>query len=309
MSLLWLPLLAASLPMKDGDFDYSLVPFPVYASPKIDGFRAMGQNNTLMSRGGLALRNAQLQARVRTIHFEGLDIELTDGPANGVDVFNRTSHIVNNAKADASNIFLNVFDRAAYRSVDFRQRYEDLLDGYSSKKAMKAGVRIVEQTLVDNIAQLKEYETARLAECYEGTMLRRADQGPYPQKTGKVNRSTLREFNLIRMKRFEYEFATLTAVHPLEHNINEERTATGKRSTKKSGRVVDAGGLKGSATLRDVKTGVEFNTTIGRAALRAWAGWADEKKWKGIKVRYKYQVCGTVDKPRINTADLKELLP
>jgi hypothetical protein len=122
----------------------------------------------------------------------------------------------------------------------------------------------------------------------------------------KQNRSTLREFYLARLKPFEFGEAVIIAVHPLRHNGNEERTGRGARSTKKAGIMVDASKV-GSATLLDVKTGVEFDTTVGSEALRLWPGWKDERRWKGTHVRYRYQVCGTVDKPRINTCSFDEL--
>jgi hypothetical protein len=63
----------------------------------------------------------------------------------------------------------------------------------------------------------------------------------------------------------------------------------------------------GSATLRDIKTGKAFYTTIGAEKLRNWSGWKDKKRWFGVTVRYKYQLVGTVDKPRINTCSFSEL--
>jgi len=151
---------------------------------------------------------------------------------------------------------------------------------------------------------LKAYEAKCLSQGYEGVMLRRADQGVYPQKPGKQNRSTLNEFYLARLKRFEHDDAVIVAFHPLKHNLNTERTATGARSSKKAGKVIDAEGRVGSVTLRDVKTGVEFDTTVGAEALRTWNGW---HRAIGKMVRYKYQVCGTKDKPRINTCAFDEL--
>ena len=144
-------------------------------------------------------------------------------------------------------------------------------------------------------------------------MLRRADQGPYPQKTDKAgrplksNRSTLAEFYLARLKRFEYEEAVIVEPHSLRHNANEERTARGAKSSKQAGIVIDDK-LIGSVTLKDVKTGKLFDTNVATNLLRSkgrvwWLGAT------GKKVRYKYQLVGTKDKPRINTCSFEELLP
>ena len=310
MTLLWKPLLSGTLPIDPvtGDFDYSLIPFPVYASPKEDGFRAMVQGGVLVSRNGLPIRNKELQARYGRAAYEGLDGELTAGPPNGAEVFNRTSKIVTKATADAMDVRFNVIDyMASKNAVQFslEQRISVLKANYSKYEGDPT-IQVIPQTLIKTITQLKAYEQRTLKQGYEGVMLRRADQGVYPQKPGKENRSTLREFYLVRMKRFENADAVIVSVRPLEHNMNTGRTDAGKRSSKKAGMVVDATKV-GSATLRDCKTGKTFDTNIGAERLRTWAGWKDEKKWKGVKVRYRYQLCGTIDKPRINTCSFDEL--
>jgi len=305
MTLLWKPLLAVSLPMQGDDFDYSLIHSTVYGSPKLDGVRAMVQNGRVVSRNGREFPNKAVQEKFGGDFFEGLDGELILGKPYGQDAFNRTSGVTNSGQPEAYQSALkllqfNVFD--VYSSSDFARR--NAANGELFKNS--SGIRLVEQTLICNVEQLKAYEAKQLAMGYEGVMLRRADQGAYPQKPGKENRSTLKAFDLVRLKRFEYDFARILEVHPLEHNLNTEKTATGKRSTKKSGVTVDAS-LIGSATLQDVKTGVKFNTTIGSNALRGWVGWKNPALWQGKQVRYKWQVCGTKDKPRINSCGFTEL--
>ena len=299
---LWKPLLSATLPIDPvtEDFSWKLIPFSVWASPKLDGFRATVQRGTLVSRNGLPIRNRELQSRYGNhTAYEGLDSELTDGPANGVDVFHRTSKIVTSATADASNVVMNVID---YNNdgASIEDRYNALWARYWCPSCR---ISVIPQTPVENLAQLKRYEKQILGQGYEGVMLRRMDQGAYPQKSGKQNRSTLKEFYLCRLKRFEQADAVIVAVHPLRHNENEDRTARGARSSKKSGMVEDLSRV-GSATLRDCKTGVEFDTSIATEALRTWTGWS---KAIGHTVRYKYQLIGTKDKPRINTCAFDEL--
>jgi hypothetical protein len=122
-------------------------------------------------------------------------------------------------------------------------------------------------------------------------------------------RSTLKEFNLVKFKPWEFSEAVILAVYPLEHNLNMGVTSTGRRSSKKEGKVKDAS-LIGSALLRDVKTGVEFTVNVPTAELRAWPGWKDGGNWGGQRVRYKYQLVGTLKggAPRFPTATFKELM-
>jgi hypothetical protein len=317
-SLLWMPLLSATVPIDPTtkDFDWSCIPFPVYASFKYDGFRSMVQRGMLVSRNGLPVKNRELQKRYGRKEYEGLDVELTDGPANAPDVFNRTSRVVKKVDADASKTMANVIDfvpdikkgngiigHTASRDI---LKFEDRQ--YFLRKAavnwLPYNICAIKQVPIETLTQLKKFEAKALAAGWEGVMLRRADQGLYPQKPGKSNRSTLKEFYLARLKRFEHADAVIVAFHPLEHNTNEERTATGARSSKKAGIMVDATRV-GSVTLRDIVTGTEFDTTVGSNRLREWKCWPSAV---GKTVRYKYQKVGTVDRPRINTCGFDELL-
>ena len=308
-SLLWKPLLASSLPMnlETGDFCWYLITFPVWASPKLDGYRAMVQRGVLTSRGGLAIANRELQKRYSRKDLEGLDGELCAGRPTAANVFHATSRVVRKADADASTTSFYVIDWHG-GLPNFRERHLQLMRRVETDPT-RWGVNIIpiKQQLIKTLDKLKAFERECLRQGYEGVMLRRGDQGAYPQKGGKENRSTLKEFDLVRLKRFEYEEATILAVYPLMHNLNEERTATGKRATKRAGMVEDKT-RAGSATLKDVKTGVEFDTTIGAEALRSWVGWKRPELWRGKTVRYKYQAVGTLDKPRINTCAFEELL-
>ena len=311
-ALLWKPLLASSVPMDPAteDFDWSAVEplLSVYASPKLDGYRAMVQRGVLISRNGLPVLNKELQARYGRKEYEGLDGELCTGPVTAQGAFNLTSRVVRKASASAEGTYLYVLGFHSGYDDCFADRYESLHEEFGgNREPLPQGIVVVKQTLCRTITQLKVIEAKHLAQGYEGTMLVRADLGPYPQKPGKENRSTLKEGYLLRLKRFEYEFATILAVHSLEHNENTERTSTGARSSKKAGRVVDASGKIGSATLKDVKTGVVFNTTIGAEALRSWPGWKEPRRWQGVKVRYRFQQCGTLDRPRINSCSFDEL--
>lgn len=314
--MLWKPLLSATVPIdpETGDFDWSVIPFPVWGSTKVDGFRAMVQDAVLVSRNGLPIRNKTVQAKFCRSNYEGLDVELTAGSPHGENVFNATSRVVTSADAAAEHVRMNVIDYMAQaQAVPFSlgQRISVLKSTYQRDRANTShwqgkGIYLIKQVLIKNISQLKSFEACCLSDGYEGVMLRRADQGEYPQKPGKENRSTLREFYLARLKRFEYDLATIVAAYPLRHNANDARTGAGRRSSSKAGIVIDATQI-GSVTLKDKKTGVLFDTNVATNLLRGkgMTWWTAQK---GKAVRYKYQVCGTKDKPRINTCAFEELL-
>ena len=306
--MLWKPLLSATIPIDPatGDFDWNCIPLPVYASYKYDGYRAMVQDGILVSRNGLPVRNRELQARYGKPEYEGMDGEMVDGPPNAPSAFNRTSRVVNNAAASAVDTKMYVIDWFLEEDItELRHRIRGTEEYF--EKPSKHLV-VAKQKICKTVAQVQDFERKAVAAGWEGVMLRRADQGPYPQKPGKQNRSTLREFYLARLKRFEYDFAKIVRPHPLEHNLNEERTAAGKRSTKKAGIAVDHA-RAGSVTVlgtTGLAKGLEFNITVPTNALRAkgaeWWG-----RQIGREIRYKYQVVGTKDKPRILTATFEEL--
>jgi len=316
MNLLWKFSLAATLP---AGYDLSTLPFPLYASPKLDGVRAGVQNSVLVSRNGRPIANLQAQRLFGRVNYEGLDGELTTGPANAPDVFNRTVRVTQKRDADARDLRFNVFDRMVTfdeteQGIPFALRYTWLLgkqlDNHrgalprprSFAGLERSGVHLVPQILVRNTAQLLAFKARCLRQGYEGTMLRRADAGPYMQK-----RSTLREFDLVKLKDFDYGEARILAIHPLRHNLTNGKTATGHRSTAKSGITIYAH-LIGSATVQDTKTGVEFDISIAGDKLRAWPGWAQPKRWERKVIRYKFFPTGNVDKPRFPTATFEELL-
>lgn len=298
MALLWKFLLAAALPV---DCDLESLPYPLYASPKIDGLRGGVQRGVVVGRKGLAPRNPAVQEFARHPNMEGLDFEVTVGPSWASDVFGRTQGCCNSAKPEAVEEFrkhgrVHLIDYVPRtEAFDFKTRMARMRLAHGGAKWRdKMGVHVIKQTLIKNAAQLKEYETERLARGYEGVMLRKSTAGPYPQKPGKDNRSTLKEFELVKLKRMERSLARILAVFPLEHNVNTEKTAAGKRSSAKAGMVIDAAQF-GSAALKDVKTGAEFNVTLQNAVARQWGGWCNKELWAGKTVSYTHQLVGAKD--------------
>lgn len=291
--MIWKPLLAATLP---AGYDLDTLPYPLWGSPKIDGFRCLIQNGEAVSRKGIPFRNSAVQWLYGRKEYEGLDGELVVGKPYAADVFNRVQNVVNDGKEKAANDFhdegcLWVID--CFGDTDFER---------TKLTPEKPQIKVIPQIIIRNAAQLRNFEERCLRRGYEGVMLRKYSE--YPQKPGKENRSTLREFYLVKLKRFDYAEARILQAHLLEHNLNDEKTATGKRSSKKSGMVVDAERI-GSVTLTDGKR--VFDMTVPTNELRnKGPRWWNQQL--GKTVRYKFQLVGTKDKPRIATCEFKELL-
>src|ERR1700691_4396498 len=159
MTMLWKPLLSATVPIDPAteDFDWACVPFPVYASPKLDGYRSMVQGGVLVSRNGLAVRNKELQARYGRVEHNGLDVELCDGPPTDPGVFNKTSSTVRKADADAKAVTAWAIDFMSGYEDTFKERLNILKESYGGTIGWEVGVRVIKQTLIRDVEALKAY--------------------------------------------------------------------------------------------------------------------------------------------------------
>lgn len=293
------PLLSATQPLDD----FSNVPFPVYASPKLDGIRCTFQNGVAYSRNGRPIPNEGLPQLARQINFNGFDTELIVGKPTGENVYNRSQALMGAASVDFTAWVID------YMSEDsLKNRFVFLRNIF--RGSLNDRIKLIPQKLIHNEAALLAYEEATLKKGYEGVMLRRADQGGYPQKPGKSNRSTLREYYLVRLKRREHGFGKILAAYPLKHNHNTELTSTGKKSTRKAGLLVDVAQI-GSVTLKDINNSIEFEVSVDSQQMRKHPGWLHKSSpFIGRVVRYTYDAKGTVTggKPRQPKCSFEELL-
>jgi DNA ligase-1 len=287
--------------------DLTALPYPLLASPKIDGVRCMVQNGILVSRHGKPFRNQGPQRKFFSRPLEGCDGELTLGRPFGDDVLHRTNGCLNSGQSEAYERFMfegefHLFDLHV-PVVEFDIRYARLHTQMDKLAGRDGDLHVVPQSKIRSVDHLLQYEVKQLARGYEGVMLRACMTGrPYMEK-----RSTLKEFELVKLKRFEYGKARILAVHPLEHNTNTARTSTGRRSSSKSGMVKDEL-LMGSVSLEDVTGKFGFSVTLDSTELRSWPGWQTPKQWLNKLVVYKYFPSGVVNTTRHPTCKFRELL-
>jgi DNA ligase-1 len=154
-------------------------------------------------------------------------------------------------------------------------------------------IRVVPHTLINTQEELDLYESLRLAEGFEGVMIR-DPQGPYKQ-----GRSTEREGWLLKVKRFLDSEAEIIGFEEEMHNTNPAETSeTGhmKRSSRQEGLV--GKNTLGALKVRDIKSGVEFSIGTGFTAAYRAIYWDQREKLLGEIVSYKYQPTGVKDRPR-----------
>lgn len=263
-------------PMLAVDWEPDKVNYPVLASYKMDGIRAVVLGNTLVSRNLKPIRNKHVQSLFGRKEYNGLDGELVCGN------FQQTTHAVMSEHGEP-NVEWKIFDDFSKGfDIPFFKRLEVLPVG--------GGLCPVPHVLCHNEEELMQYEIEALTAGCEGVMIRDPN-GPY-----KPGRSTVKEGWLLKVKRFKDSEAIVAGVEERMHNANEaEKDNLGhtKRSLKNEGMVP-------TKTLGAL---VVYHPAFGE--FKIGTGFTEEQRkdlWHqniiGKLVKFKYQPTGIKDKPR-----------
>jgi len=292
-------------PMRAADLegDVSKLKYPLWASPKLDGYRATVQLNEfldpcLLSKNNKPIRNIFTQALFGDVNLVGLDGELVVGDVRN-DPLQRTSSGVTAAKGEPDVRFY-VFDDFSYPAdnLPFEQRLDNLL---ARRTRLPARVVIVQQVLVKSEAELLKLEAKWLDEGYEGVMTR-SPNGPYKQG-GAEPRATVAEGYCSKLKRRQDAEARIIGYTEQTENTNEatkDELGRTKRSSAKAGKV--GKGVLGSLQVVGVNgrwKGVEFDIGNGWTAKQRADLWAVRKTLLDRIVKFKHgKTPKTFDKPQ-----------
>ncbi len=277
------PLLSAKLE------DIKALNYPLFASPKYDGIRALVINGKVYSRTLKLIRQPEVQKLFS--HLEGMDGELVYGDPTDPLIYNKSnSYVMTSYSLPSGPLKFLVFDMwNMYGS--FHERYQEYLSLISEEKLSQ--VFSVSQTLIDTEKQLLQYEEDALTRGYEGIMLRRPD-GIYKQ-----GRSTFREGYLIKVKRFEDGEAKILDFEELNINNNEAvKDALGyqKRSSCLDGKI--GGDTLGALIVQDTITQQVFGIGSGFSdSLRKYI-WNHRSQLTNTIIKYKHFPYGKLEKPR-----------
>lgn len=272
-------------PMLATDADLDKLRFPLLASPKLDGIRAVVRGGVVYSRSNKPIPNRWVQEKLG--HLEHFDGELIVGEPTSKSVYrDTTSHVMSHDKTDFDLRFY-VFDHVQFPSNSYGSRTEVLdLDMPVISSAFK-----LDQALVLNLDDLLLYEELCLADGYEGLILRDPN-APY-----KMGRSTVREGYLLKLKRFIDAEAVVIGFEERMHNGNEATTnelGRTKRSSHKAGKTG-----RGDLGALVVRAGdVEFNIGTGFSDDERDAIWKAQGEYLGRIAKFKYFPVGVKEAPR-----------
>ena len=272
-------------PMLGVNVDLDKLQFPIYASTKLDGVRAIVNNGVVYSRTGKPIPNKEVQKRFSNYH--GLDGELIVGNPTDKNVYKHTVSGVM-TKESTPNVIFNVFD-----IWDSKENY------YSRDKELFQYnnipyINIVNQHLITNMKELEEYELKVLSLGYEGVMIRK------PDTLYKHGRSTVKGGELLKLKRFSDSEGIIKYCLPLMHNNNEatiDELGYTSRSTCKDNKIADE--MLGSFVVEDLKNpNMIFNIGSGFTKQERIDFWNKREELTGKIVTYKYFTVGMQNLPR-----------
>lgn len=270
--------------------DLDLVQFPVFVSPKYDGFRCLITYGGPQTRSLKPIANNYVRGKLAEIPFiTGLDGEILTYTNGKMDDFNTVQSKLSSRQGMPDFTFW-VFDDFTHPKDQFDFRRKMARNKVLTADNVK--LRSVLQVLVHNMEELMTWEGKWVREGYEGLMIRD------PGGIYKFGRSTLNEGILLKVKRFEDDEGEVIGRYERMKNENEAVTnALGymERSSHKEGKV-PAGDLGGfTVKWRDIT----FDLGTGFSALdrvKYWNCHGDEVI--GRKVTFAFQGVGANGRPR-----------
>lgn len=274
------PLLAETLE------DTSKVPFPVYASVKLDGIRAIVKGGVVYSRSMKPIRNKYVQFMFGKAELDGMDGELIVGNPSAPDVYLKTNSGVM-SEGGSPDVRFFVFDRWDLADLAFIVRDNNLEHASNVPE-----VRHLSQCLIHTEEQLLEYEKNALALGYEGVMLRN------PKGLYKFGRSTAKEFILMKLKRFnDSEYKVVGFEERMKNNNEATKNELGytERSTHQDN--LSGRGDLGALVL-EFANGQTFNCGTGFTDQDRAEIWNNRDQYLGRMAKVKSFLIGVKDLPR-----------
>jgi len=263
------PMLAATL---RGPF--TELRFPVLASIKLDGIRAIVIDGVVMSRTMKPIPNHHVQTLFN--RYEGYDGELIVGDPAAPDCYRKSVSAVM-SQAGEPLVDFHVFDNVT-KDGPLKERLASIQPMVFHR-----------QVHIGTPELLTDFEAYAVEHGHEG-IITRDPNGVYKQ-----GRSTMNEQGMVKIKRFLDDEATVVAVEEQVHNANpaqlDERGYT-KRTSHKANKIPT--GVLGALVV--AWQGKEFRIGTGFTAEERAEFWRCDLV--GMVCKFKYLPIGMKDAPR-----------
>lgn len=281
---------------KPGFFDK--LPWPLVASPKYDGIRALPKDGSVKSRTFKDLPSWQVQELFSP--YQNLDGEIMVGSPTDFDVYNRTqSHVMSFDKpAESINMFAFDWTDERAANIPFKERSEEtkrMVHAFQTKdieKGLKPNLIYVPHEIIPDYPTLVLYENAIVSQGFEGIMMRGLN-GRY-----KHGRATYNEGIIYKLKRFqEDEGQVVDFVEAMINDNPEEVDELGyiKRSTHQENMI--PAGRVGKFIVRF--QGQDINVAPGNFTHAELIHiWNNRSKYLGRWLKFRHFAHGVKDLPR-----------
>ena len=200
------PLLAS--PVKDEQ-----IVFPVLGTPKLDGIRCLKVGGEAVSRTFKPIQNNHIRKTLKKLIPEGADGEIMSGKN-----FQECSGDIMRHDGKPEYVY-HWFDWVYRGNINepYIKRVERMITAQKKNKHNDARIKIVLPQLLENMEELKAYETKCLEEGYEGIMIR----DPFGKY--KCGRSRVSDHILLKIKRFADSEGVIVGFVEMMHNQNEAK--------------------------------------------------------------------------------------
>ena len=270
-------------PMLATDADLNNLRFPLLASTKLDGVRAVVRDGVVYSRSNKPIPNQYVQRLFS--EYEHFDGELIVGEPTSKTVYRDTVSGVMSVDGEPAVSFY-VFDHIEYPTHPYTTRAQYIeFDCYDI--IVRHG-----QVKIETLEDLLRHEEAALVAGYEGLILRDPN-APY-----KMGRSTAREGYLLKLKRFQDAEATVIGFEERMHNGNEATTNELGRTKRSSHKANKTGRGDLGALVCRTADGVEFNIGTGFTDSERAHVWDNRDQFLGRLAKYKFFPVGQKEAPR-----------
>ena len=267
--------------------DLHQLQYPVYVAPKLDGIRALTTERGLVSRTLKSIPNRYIQEYAYNSFPIGFDGELIVGPPNSPTVYRDTNSAVM-AHGGEPDFKYYVFD--IWNSLLPYEKRLHTLNSYEERLSDR--IILVDTFLCYDVEAVLAMEEQIVDKGYEGIIIRN------PNAHYKFGRTTLKENNSFKLKRYEDSEAIIQGVIPEYANLNEAQInelGNIKRSIHQENLVQKDS--MGSLLVNDPKFGL-FNIGTGFNQEERSQLWSIRNELIGKVVKYKYFPVGMKDKPR-----------